>query len=333
MSDHGQPLPARLRALARLAPGSEEIAERVRALLHGAHDGMALPEAVRRASELAGTSRTPVALPAGLAPADPGQRVDTSSPGMAEDTPKRRVQATEAVALAPANVPASPAGPVAAPALPAPPPVVAPAIVATCRARALLAPLAASRIEGREIDIAALVARIAEQRPVPALPRLPAWTLQRGAQLLVDTGPALTPLREDVAQVCDELARAVGHGRLAVQRFAGAPTRRCGRGARSQWQAWKPPPAGTPVIVLSDLGTVCPDFDPDWAAPREWVAFARQARQAGCAVLALVPFPARRIHAAIRAQITVLPWSEWLDAGRVRRILRDARRRHAGSPQ
>jgi len=89
--------------------------------------------------------------------------------------------------------------------------------------------------------------------------------------------------------------------------------------------------AGTPVIVLSDLGTVCPDFDPDWAAPPEWGAFARQARQAGCTVLALAPFPAHRIDAAIRAGITVLPWSEWLDAGRVRRILRDARQRHAWS--
>ena len=77
--------------------------------------------------------------------------------------------------------------------------------------------------------------------------------------------------------------------------------------------------------MLTDLGCAGPRSNPEWASPLEWGRFADQARDVGIALVALVPYPARRVPSAVAQRLIVVPWGEDLGAARVRRILRDAR--------
>ena len=80
-----------------------------------------------------------------------------------------------------------------------------------------------------------------------------------------------------------------------------------------------------PVVMLTDLGCAGPRSNPDWASPEEWARFADRARDAGTVLVALVPYPVRRVPFTLTRRMTVVPWCEDLSAARVRRILRDAR--------
>jgi hypothetical protein len=85
------------------------------------------------------------------------------------------------------------------------------------------------------------------------------------------------------------------------------------------------PEPGVPVILLTDLGCAGPIGNTDWVGPEAWRIFADRARSAGTALVALVPYPEHRVAAVLARRIAVVPWSEQLDAARVRRILHDAR--------
>lgn len=329
--DIGLPLADRLRALALLAPENEAAQRAVMGLMATRTVAGGVSGAGQRAGVLASLPPTAPAAPA----AGGADRVSPSEkpPKLPLDPkPKpagaaRHLLATEALALPPQAWPAAPTGLGSAPVLPVAVALPAMPVIAARRARAVLGPLAQARTMGVTIDLAALLHSMANGHAVRALPCLPVWSVRRGAQLLVDVGGGLDPLADDVQQVGEWLTRVVGRSRLQRLDFAGTPLRGCGPGARGSWRRWRPPPAGVPVILLSDLSVIYRDFDSDWAPLAEWRHFVRTAAEAGCPLLALTPFPPQRVSARLRQGISLLPWSEWLDAGHVQRVLRDARQR------
>ena len=193
------------------------------------------------------------------------------------------------------------------------------------RARAVLAALAATPIPGAPIDMSALLDRITRGLPLHRLPRLQVWSVRRGLRLLIDCSAAMMPLRYDLESVESRLEFILGGDRLQRLYFDSCPSRGVGAGERSGWKPWMSPASGMPVVMLTDLGCAGPRGNPEWASTEEWSRFADQAREAGTTLVALVPYPARRVPSSLAERITVVPWGEDLGAARVRRILRDAR--------
>ena len=193
------------------------------------------------------------------------------------------------------------------------------------QARGVLTALVATPTPGGSVDISAMLDRISRGLPLHRLPRLSVWSVRRGLQLLIDCSTAMTPLRHDVESVESRLELILGGHRLQRLYFDSCPSRGVGAGERLGWKPWEAPTPGVPVVMLTDLGCAGPRSNSDWAGPEEWARFADRARDAGTALVALAPYPARRVPSALTRRITVVPWGEDLGAARVRRILRDAR--------
>ena len=207
-------------------------------------------------------------------------------------------------------------------------PHVAPLPVVSARvARAVMASLVARPAPGREPDVRALSQSIARGHPVDRLPMRPTWSLRRPVQLLVDCSAALAPLSEDLDRLERDLRKVVGIDRLQRLSFAGAPLRAAGVGRMDEWRAWQPPAAGTTLVVVSDFGCAGPRANPDWSSASEWRAFVDAARAGWCLPLLLTPYPVSRLPLCLRRDAIAVAWSERLNAGRVRRQLRDALRR------
>lgn len=174
------------------------------------------------------------------------------------------------------------------------------------------------------LDVEAVTQALARCEVVERLPTLPSWTLERGAQLLLDKSQAMMPFVRDQAWLLREIRNVVGGDRLEVLRFAGSPARGAGKGARP-WPAYAPPPPGTPVVLLTDLGICQPPLAADWAGEEEWAAFAASVSRAGCRLLALVPYGPGRWPRRLARLMNILQWDRETTASAVARVNRDSR--------
>ena len=189
----------------------------------------------------------------------------------------------------------------------------------------LSAALATPAPEG-ELDVDEAIARLARLEPIRTLPRRLAPTLRRGVQLLLDIGAGMLPFLEDQRSLTAALDDILSDDRLDVLYFAGCPSRGVGHGGRDEWRAWRPPPPGTPVLAVTDLGIGGPRLDDDRAGVAEWLAFAQHATAEGHRLLALVPHQATRWPPRLERVMTLIHWSERTTVAPVRRAVREGRR-------
>lgn len=210
----------------------------------------------------------------------------------------------------------------AAEALPAPDPGQAgplrslPPLFPTNSARNLFSALVATAAQDGPIDEGRLVELSAKCRPAARLPRRTAWTLRRGAQVLVDRSEAMVPFRNDIEDALSALGLLLGDS-VSVLRFEETPLR-VFRYARNQARDYRPPPAGTPVLAITDLGLRRPRDA--WA----WIDFAARVRRAGCPLAALVPYPPSRFPLPLASRMVAVSWDPSMTAGAVRRAARRA---------
>ena len=184
--------------------------------------------------------------------------------------------------------------------------------------RSLLGALLATETPDGPIDAERLVDLASRVRLPEKLPRRPRWTLRRGAQVLVDEGVAMMPFAGDVAQICAALLRLTGGAPVEILRFEETPF--FTTGADGDNRPHTPPPRGTPIIALTDLGV----RDPGRAA--EWLRFGQTARRAGCPLIALVPYPKARWPRSLSRSIAIASWDRRTRVGAVRRTARAAAR-------
>jgi hypothetical protein len=174
------------------------------------------------------------------------------------------------------------------------------------------------------LDVEAITEALARCEVIERVPTLPSWTLERGAQLLMDKSQAMMPFVRDQAWLLREIRNVVGEDRLEVLRFAGSPGRGAGRGARP-WPAYAPPPPGTPVVLLSDLGVCQPPLVAEWAGEEEWVTFAASVSRAGCPLLAFVPYGPERWPPRLARLMNIFQWDRGTTASAVANVNRDSR--------
>ena len=191
--------------------------------------------------------------------------------------------------------------------------------------RGIVTALLATSRDG-DVDVERLVDQISRVEPLQRLPRV-AWpTLRRGVQVLVDTSPAMTPFAEDQRWLIGRIRQIAGIDKTTVQRFVGCPDRGLAAGFQEAPQPWQPPPSGTPVLVLTDLGASRTKFPNESASEAEWIDFALAARHAGCPLIALTPQSPARFSSGLRRALCITPWDRRTTAGWLRRRVGRAHR-------
>jgi len=210
---------------------------------------------------------------------------------------------------------------VSSPVTPAVKPLFAP-----LRRRGILFAIVSTLVEEGEVDLERAVDQLSTGAGLRKLPRSPIATTRRGVQVLVDQGSGLDPFRDDQRQVVLALDDLLSDDRFEVRYFRGCPSRGVYAVGDESARAWRAPSPKTPILMLTDLGLGGPLFEDDVASTGEWLAFAARASEGGRAILALVPYEARRWPRALSRAMRLVHWSERTSVGEVRRALRDARR-------
>jgi hypothetical protein len=183
---------------------------------------------------------------------------------------------------------------------------------------ALLTEALGVRVPSGLYDIGGMVKLAATAQPLREL-RYPRRTLSYGVQVLIDMGPGMAPFAQDCALLRREVARIAGSG-VQVMRFTGCPTRGAGQGPQP-WGGYRPPPAPTPVVVVTDLGLGGQEFAADWVGVGEWLGFAAQLRRAGCRPIAFVPYPRSRIPPELVTALNVVEWDRPTTIQDVRQVV------------
>ncbi|GHG50880.1 hypothetical protein [Streptomyces griseocarneus] len=175
-------------------------------------------------------------------------------------------------------------------------------------ARGVMFAAVATPVAGRELNLRALLCRVSRHDAIRAVPRRLRPTTRRGAQLLLDHGPGMAPFQDDRLWLRELLGSVAGRNRVEVLRFRGVPGRGVVRRDPLDLQEYRPPPPGTPVVLVSDLGRLRPPFAGRWAArPGEWVDFVDTVVHSGCPVVCLTPYEPAAYPAALRARVAFIP--------------------------
>jgi hypothetical protein len=214
------------------------------------------------------------------------------------------------------QLPAAPrrSGPAAA--LPSIDPLLQPRLFAS-----ILIGLAQTFRRDGDIDVGATVDTIARRRPLTAVARHLQPTVRMGVELLLDRSEAMTPFEPDMEQLVVACQRVLGAG-VRVRSFDERPTF-AGEGAESRWTTYAPPAAGTPVIAVTDFGIARGAI----GLADDWLAVSGMLRRAGCPLVALVPWPARRHPQWLKRRIPIVEW----DRGTTMRSLREVARSRSRS--
>lgn len=160
---------------------------------------------------------------------------------------------------------------------------------------------------GDEIDIEALVDTIARHRLIEEIPLKTRPSLFRGVHVLVDIAEPMMLFALDQREVVDRLRALIGAWNVRVERFAGHIASGCGPGSVATWKAFEPPPHGTPVLLLSDLGL---GTDPDDVA-QEWIDLADTLSRRSSQLVALVPYESGRwdaLSSELRRSVGLVTW-------------------------
>ncbi len=187
--------------------------------------------------------------------------------------------------------------------------------------RALGAAVAGVLAADGDVDVDRLVVALATREPLRGLPRQAVWTLRRGLQVLVDTGPGMLPFDADVQQLLAVLQRLLGADRLQVQAFADEPLHGCLPADAAERSGWQRPAPGVPVLLLSDLGIARPAGLPPRRSAATWRPFVQAAALAGHPLRALLPYAPARWPSGLGSTLQLLRWDRHTTVAAVRRLL------------
>jgi hypothetical protein len=143
-------------------------------------------------------------------------------------------------------------------------------------------------------------------------------TLTRGVQVLVDRGEGMEPFAADQEAFVDLLRRLVGDALVSVQTIYEAPDR-----ADPLWP-WEPPPPGTPVLALTDLGLGSRAGLSNVELIAAWRTAAAVLAPRRSTMVGLIPYPRDRWPGELAEVVRFAEWDRPTTAASAR-VARDRR--------
>jgi hypothetical protein len=185
--------------------------------------------------------------------------------------------------------------------------------------RGILGGAAATLREGTTPDIGKAVEVIARGGELERLPTLKVPTIARGCQVLCDVNPGMMPFASDRREILDAIRSVVGRELVGVFYFEDCPVYGVEREEDLEFVPYEPPPRGTPVLIISDLGVAESPYSMRRASPAEWSELIYALRAAGCPALALTPYPSGRWPDLPSGGLRIIQWDRRTTAAAVRR--------------
>ena len=189
------------------------------------------------------------------------------------------------------------------------PPPIPPLVPRTRLWPALRRSLSPARSGG--VDVPALTRRLSRAESIRRLPHATRHRAVGEVWVVFDIAQRLIPYEQDFADIIDEVRRLLGAANVCLWRVSEVPDAvlSVSRG-RTEVEAdgvggrIPAPPAGTPVLILGDLGLLSRE---GVAAP-QWVAFCRRLATVGARPVAWVPVSPQGVtrEAARYAQVHCL---------------------------
>ncbi|MGB5687070.1 MAG: hypothetical protein WBM35_14780, partial [Candidatus Electrothrix sp.] len=143
---------------------------------------------------------------------------------------------------------------------------------------------------GRTLDLRRLIKCISQGEVLRVLPKIPRRSWSTSCQLILDRDLRLLPFWQDFIALVDRLSSFRGSAGMEILVFEQGPNGPCRPyepGRRRPLHSYRRPLAGTPILVLGDLGLL------PGGQKKAWMSFGRQLRSAGLEPVALVPCPER----------------------------------------
>ncbi len=154
-----------------------------------------------------------------------------------------------------------------------------------------------SQRASKQMDIDQAVERFASGKTLSRLPyrQRSGWALR--CQVIVDKNVRVLPFWEDFNRLCAALEPLRGQSGLEIVVLEAGPGGPCRPWDRENdpERPFSMPEAGTPVLVLSDLGCL----DDDSSQRKAWLRFGQRLCASGVAPVALMPCPPRWWDAAL----------------------------------
>ncbi len=164
------------------------------------------------------------------------------------------------------------------------------------------------------LDVPMLVKQIAGQQLPRHLPRRQIKTWHPQWVVVLDFAKRLWPYRQDMHQLAEHLLHACGQSGVSIRIINHGPLQHWTDWVEEQRtgcalpvkHAWRMPPSGTPVLLVSDLGLL---EGSESADHQVWQGFIRQLGKARTQPLALLPLCTEQLDAGLPNQLTLLRWS------------------------
>jgi hypothetical protein len=169
-----------------------------------------------------------------------------------------------------------------------------------------------------ELLLDELVEAFARRTRLDSLPRGPRPSMFRGVQVLVDVSEEMAPFHEDCAGLAATLRDTVGADLVEELAFRTSPLDGVGTGSAWTWGAYRPPPLGTPVVAVTELGIVARPGRVVAPLTRAWLRLATLLARRDSALRVLVPFPRERWPAALSRSARIMEWDRSVTESEVR---------------
>jgi hypothetical protein len=169
---------------------------------------------------------------------------------------------------------------------------------------------------GPDPDIDCLIDALARREIPQPVPLQECRTLVRGAQVLVDDGEGMEPFADDQQAVVDLVRRLAGDASVDVRAFHEVPD------PADPVDPWDPPPPRTPVLALTDLGLAGRNESGALGLATAWQSAAATLAMRGSSLIALIPYPAARWPAQLRACMRLVCWDRSTTAANARQARR-----------
>lgn len=158
------------------------------------------------------------------------------------------------------------------------------------------------------INISEIVRLVSLNEPLREIPRLPWPTMVHGVQVLIDESKALEPFYKDQIHLSHAVRKIAGLDRTQTMGFICCPSRGVRYETFDDWSDYYPPSSRSTVLLMTDLGISRGPYIMNSAGVSEWLRFASIVRNAGCTLVAFVPYPKERWPKSLQCSMRIIQW-------------------------